>query len=255
MVDMTLKGQRALVTGAGSDGIGRAIGRALAREGADIALHHLNQPEPAAALVAEFQAQGRRALAIEADFADIAAARATARQAIAALGGLDILVCTAAMLLRKPALETTDAEWSRLHTVNLHASFALAQEAAQDMTPRGHGRIILVSSVNQFTPNPGLIAYAASKAGMMQMARTLALELAPTGVTVNLIAPGTIETDLNRAALADPAWRAQKLALIPMARIGRPEDIAAAALFLAGPGAAYVTGSTITVDGGLELRP
>jgi NAD(P)-dependent dehydrogenase (short-subunit alcohol dehydrogenase family) len=246
MVDMSLAGQRALVTGAGSDGIGRAIARALARGGADIALHHLNQPEPAAALVAEFQSLGRCALAIEADFANIEAARATARDAIAALGGLDILVCTAAQLLRKPA---------RLHTVNLHASFALAQEAARDMTSRGHGRIILVSSVNQFTPNPGLIAYAASKAGMMQMARTLALELAPTGVTVNLIAPGTIETDLNRTALADPAWRAQKLALIPMARIGRPEDIAAAALFLAGPGAAYVTGTTITVDGGLELRP
>ncbi len=252
---MTLTGKRALVTGAGSDGIGRAIARALAQEGADIALHHLNQPAEASTLVAEFQSLGRRALAIEADFTDIAAARATARQAIQALGGLDILVCTAAMLLRKPALDTTDAEWSRLHTVNLHASFALAQEAARDMTARGHGRIILVSSVNQFTPNPGLIAYAASKAGMMQMARTLALELAPTGVTVNLIAPGTIETDLNRTALADPAWRAQKLALIPMARIGRPEDIAAAALFLAGPGAAYITGSTITVDGGLELRP
>ena len=252
---MTLAGKRALVTGAGSDGIGRAIARALAREGADIALHHLNQHAEAAALVAEFQAQGRRALALEADFADVEAARTTARQAIQSLGGLDILVCTAAMLLRKPALETTDAEWARLHTVNLHASFALAQEAARDMAARGHGRIILVSSVNQFTPNPGLVAYAASKAGLMQMARTLALELAPTGVTVNLIAPGTIETDLNRQALADPAWRAQKLALIPMARIGRPEDIAAAALYLAGPGAAYGTGSTITVDGGLELRP
>ena len=252
---MTLTGKRALVTGAGSDGIGRAIARALAREGADIALHHLNQAGEAAALVAEFQALGRRALALEADFSSIGAARATVRQAIQALGGLDILVCTAAMLLRKPALETTDAEWARLHTVNLHASFALAQDAARDMVARGQGRIILVSSVNQFTPNPGLIAYAASKAGLMQMARTLALELAPTGVTVNLIAPGTIETDLNRAALADPDWRAQKLALIPMARIGRPEDIAAAALFLAGDGAAYVTGSTITVDGGLELRP
>jgi NAD(P)-dependent dehydrogenase (short-subunit alcohol dehydrogenase family) len=255
MVDMSFTGKRALVTGAGSDGIGRAIARALAREGADIALHHLNQTAEAEALVAEFHAQGRRTLAIEADFADIAAARATARKAIETLGGIDILVCTAAMLLRKPALETTDAEWSRLHTINLHASFALAQEAARDMTARGHGRIILVSSVNQFTPNPGLIAYAASKAGMMQMARTLALELAPTGVTVNLIAPGTIETDLNRVALADPDWRTQKLALIPMSRIGRPEDIAAAALFLASDGAAYITGSTITVDGGLELRP
>ncbi len=114
---MSFSGKRALITGAGSDGIGRAIARALAREGADIALHHLNQATQAEALVAEFHALGRRALAIEADFSDIAAARATARQAIETLGGIDILVCTAAMLLRKPALETTDAEWSRLHTI------------------------------------------------------------------------------------------------------------------------------------------
>jgi len=250
-----LAGRRALVTGAGSDGIGRAVARALALAGADVALHHLRQPDAAAALVAEIAALGRRAVALEGDFSDIAAARATVRGAIEALGGLDILVCTAAMLLRKPALETTDAEWQRLHTVNLHAYFAIAQEAARDMVARGWGRIVMVSSVNQWTPNVGLAAYAASKGGVMQMARTLALELAPTGVTVNLIAPGTIATDFNRASLADPAWNEAKRALIPMGRIGRPEDVAAAAMFLAGEGAGYVTGATITVDGGLELRP
>lgn len=252
---MSMAGRRALVTGAGSDGIGRAVARALARAGADVAIHHLGQAEAAAGLVAEFTALGRRALALEADFADIAAARAVVRDSIAALGGIDILVGTAAVLLRKPALETTDADWARVQTINLHAAFATAQEAARDMAGRGWGRIVLVSSVNQFTPNPGLVAYAAGKAGLMQMARTMALELAPTGVTVNLIAPGTIETDFNRAALADPAWRAAKLDLIPMRRIGRADEIAAAALYLAGEGAGYVTGSTLTVDGGLELRP
>jgi len=252
---MTMAGKRALVTGAGSDGIGRAVARALARAGADVAVHHLGQAEAAAALVAEIAALGRRAVALEADFSDVAAARGVVHNAIAALGGIDILICTAAILLRRPALETADAEWQRVHTINLHASFALAQEAARDMVPRGWGRIVMVSSVNQWTPNPGLVAYAASKAGMLQMARTMALELARSGVTVNLIAPGTIETDFNRTALADPAWRAAKLELIPMGRIGRPEDVAAAALFLVGDGAAYVTGATITVDGGLELRP
>ena len=252
---MSMAGRRALVTGAGSDGIGRAVARALVQAGADVAIHHLGQAEAAAGLVAEFTAMGRRALALEADFSDVAAARAVVRDSIAALGGIDILVGTAAILLRKPALETGDAEWARLHTVNLHAAFATAQDAARDMVGRGWGRIVLVSSVNQFTPNPGLVAYAAGKAGLMQMARTMALELAPSGVTVNLIAPGTIETDLNRVALADPAWRAAKLDLIPMRRIGRPEDIAAAAMYLAGEAAGYVTGSTITVDGGLELRP
>ena len=251
----TLAGRRALVTGAGSDGIGRAIALALAHAGADVAVHHLGQAPQAAALVTEIAALGRRSLALEVDFTDVAAARAMVREAIGTLGGIDILASTAAVLLRKPALETDDADWVRVHTVNLHASFAVAQEAARDMVPRGWGRIVMVSSVNQWTPNPGLVAYAAGKAGMMQMARTLALELAATGVTVNLIAPGTIETDLNRAALADPAWREAKLDLIPMRRIGRPQDIAAASLFLAGDGAAYITGTTITVDGGLELRP
>ncbi|HOE97375.1 MAG TPA: SDR family NAD(P)-dependent oxidoreductase, partial [Candidatus Sumerlaeota bacterium] len=125
---------------------------------------------------------GRRALALEADFSDVAAARGVVRDAVSGLGGVDIVVCSAAMLLRKPALETSDAEWQRLHTINLHSSFAIAQEAARDMVPRGVGRIVIVSSVNQWTPNPGLVAYAASKAGVMQMARTMALELAPTGV-------------------------------------------------------------------------
>jgi NAD(P)-dependent dehydrogenase (short-subunit alcohol dehydrogenase family) len=245
-------GRRALVTGAGSDGIGRAVALALGRAGADVAVHHLGQHAAAAALVAEL---GGRSVALEADFSDVAAARGVVADAIAALGGIDILVCTAAILLRRPMLETDDDAWRRVFAVNLDASFALAREAARDMVGRGWGRIVMVSSVNQWTPNAGLVAYAASKAGMMQMARGMALELAPTGVTVNLIAPGTIETDFNRVALADPAWRAGKLELIPMRRIGRAEDVAAAALFLAGEGAGYVTGATITVDGGLELRP
>ena len=252
---MSFSGRRALVTGAGSDGIGQAVARGLARSGADVAVHHLGQAEAAAGLVAEFAGLGRRALALEADFSDVAAAWGVVREAAAGLGGLDILVCTAAVLLRKPALETGDDEFARVLGVNLAASFAVAREAAREMVGRGWGRIVMVSSVNQFTPNPGLVAYAASKAGMMQMARVMALELAASGVTVNLIAPGTIETDLNRVALAEPGWRAAKLDLIPMRRIGRPEDVAAAALYLCGEDAGYVTGATITVDGGLELRP
>ena len=254
-MELSLAGRCALVTGAGSDGIGRATVQALARAGADIAIHHFDQHDAAEALAAECRALGRHAITLHADFADPTAARALVQAAIAGLGRIDILVCTAAILLRKPALEITDADWQRVHTVNLHASFAVAQEGARDMLPRASGRIIMVSSVNQWTPNPGLLAYAATKAGMMQMARGLALELAPHGITVNLIAPGTIETDFNRAALADPAWRATKLEFIPMQRIGAPADVAAAALFLASPAAGYITGTTITVDGGLELRP
>ncbi len=254
-MDVRLAGRRALVTGAGSDGIGRATALALARHGADVALHHLRQAEATARSCRDIEAMGRRGLALEADFSEPGAAARLLRDAEAALGGVDILVCAAATLLRRPALETTDEEWERVHRVNLQAYFATAREAARGMAARGGGRIVMISSVNQWTPNPGLVAYASAKAGVMQLARGLALELAPSGVTVNLVAPGTIETDLNRDALADPGHRARKLDLIPMRRIGRPEDVAAAVLFLASEAASYVTGTTIVVDGGLELRP
>ena len=139
--------------------------------------------------------------------------------------------------------------------MNLRGYFATGQEAARHMVARGAGgRIIMVSSVNQVTVNPGLAHYVATKGGVMQLARAMALELAPAGVTVNLIAPGTIETDLNRQALADPATRQARLARIPMRRLGQPEDVAGAAVFLASDAASYVTGATITIDGGLTLE-
>lgn len=252
---MTLTGRRALVTGAGTDGIGRACALALGAAGAQIALHHLDQRAQAESTAREITEQGARAVVLQGDFRDPAEARRVVRDAQAALGGVDIVVCAAAILLRKPALETDDADWARLHAVNLQAYFATAQEAAHGMVARGWGRIIMISSVNQWTPGTGLVAYASAKAGVMQLGRSLALELAPAGVTVNLIAPGTIETDFNRSALADPGYRRQKMDLIPMGRIGRPADVAAAALFLAGDAASYITGTSITVDGGLELRP
>jgi NAD(P)-dependent dehydrogenase (short-subunit alcohol dehydrogenase family) len=154
-----------------------------------------------------------------------------------------------------PFLELTDAEWDRVHAVNLRGYFAVGQEAARHMVGRGAGgRIIMVSSVNQVTVNRGIAHYVATKGGVMQLAKAMALELASAGVTVNLIAPGTIETDLNRAFLAEPENRRAKLGRIPMDRIGRPQDVAGAAVFLAGESAAYVTGATIVVDGGLTLE-
>ena len=253
--DGRLAGKRALVTGAGTMGIGRAIAEALSAAGADVAAHYYDDGTRAAELVERLRASGRNAVALAADLADPAAARALVRQAIERLGGLDVLVTCAATLSRVPFLELTDAEWDRVHAVNLRGYFATGQEAARHMVARGAGgRIIMVSSVNQVTVNRGIAHYAATKGGVMQLAKAMALELAPTGITVNLIAPGTIETDLNRAFLADPANRRAKLQWIPLERIGRPEDVAGAAVFLASDAAAYVTGSTVVVDGGLTLE-
>jgi NAD(P)-dependent dehydrogenase (short-subunit alcohol dehydrogenase family) len=244
-----LSGRRVLVTGAGTEGIGRAAARMLAAAGARVAIHHLAEPEAAESLAAETGGP-----ALQADLGDAAAAADLAHRAAAALGGLDILVSNAGMLLRKPLAETTDAEFARVHAVNLSGAFALAREAAGLMRAGGQGgRIIFTSSVNQWMPNPGLVAYGSAKGGLMQLARQMALELAAEGITVNLVAPGTIETDFNRAARADPGWHAAKLALIPANRTGTPRDAAGAILFLASDLASYVTGSTIVVDGGLSL--
>ena len=252
---MSLEGKRALVTGAGSRGIGRAIAEAFGADGADVAMHYYGDGAGALELIARMRASGRLAVALPADLADPSAARALVRRAIDELGGLDIAVCCAATLSRVPFLDLTDAEWDRVQAVNLRGYFAVGQEAARHMVAHGAaGRIIMVSSVNQVSVNRGIAHYAASKGGVMQLAKAMALELAPSGVTVNLIAPGTIETDLNRAFLAQPENRAAKLGLIPMDRIGRPEDVAGAAVFLASEAAAYVTGATITVDGGLTLE-
>jgi NAD(P)-dependent dehydrogenase (short-subunit alcohol dehydrogenase family) len=245
-VAISLEGRRALVTGAGTDGIGRATARLLARAGARVAVHHLAEPDAADELARE-----TGGVALQADLSDLAAAANLPGRAAEALGGLDILVGNAAALLRKPLPETTDAEFARLHAVNLGANFALAREAARRM-PRG-GRVVFTSSVNQWMPNSGLVAYGSSKAGLGGLVRQIALELAPAGITVNAVAPGTIETELNRHSRADPGWRERKLALIPAGRTGLPEDVAGAMLFLCSDFADYITGTTLTVDGGLSL--
>lgn len=247
MIDLT--GRRALVTGAGTDGIGRATALALARAGARVAVHHLAEPEAAAAL-----ATACGGVALQADLAEPGAAAALPHRAAEALGGLDILVGNAAVLLRKPLAETSEAEFARVQAVNLAAPFALAREAAAIMRAAGRGgRIVLTSSVNQWMPNPGLVAYGTSKAAIGGLVRQLALELAAEGITVNAVAPGTILTDLNRARHDDAGWRAAKRALIPADRLGRPEEVAGAIAFLASDLAAYVTGTTLAVDGGLSL--
>ena len=244
----------ALVTGTDSQGMGQAIARRLAEQGADVALHWYRSRDAAEALARELAALGRRAPVVGGDLGDAAAARAVVRQAIEALGGIGILVCNAGMIRRTPFLEITDADWDRIHGVNLRGTFAVAQEAARDMVARGRGgRIVMISSTNQAHANRNIAHYVASKGGVMMLARAMALELAEHGITVNLVAPGTVETDMNRAMLADTEFRRQKLAGVPVGRAGTPEDVAGAVAYFASREADYVTGATITVDGGLTI--
>ncbi|MDG2405910.1 MAG: SDR family oxidoreductase [Paracoccaceae bacterium] len=251
---MQLDGKRSLITGAGSDGIGRAVARSFADAGARVAIHHLDQSNEALKLAREIGKNGTAVPCFEGDFVNAKNARRVVRDATSALGGLDILVHCAATLKRTPFLQISDKEWSNIQAVNLHGAFAVGQEAARSMAnAKNGGRIIYISSVNQDHPTINLAHYVASKGGVKMLARSMAIELAQLGITVNLVAPGTVETDLNRADLSDANFRRSKLEMIPIDRIADPAEIAGAALYLASPMAGYVTGTTITVDGGLTL--
>lgn len=251
---MRLHGKKALITGAGSYGIGRAIALGLAREGAEVAIHYHSRPDVADSVVADIEALGRRAFALQADLGEAEVCRRLVREAGGRLGGLDIVVTAAAAIYRKPILEITDAEWDHMMALNLRGTFACATEAARIMRAHGtKGRIILIGSIVQQLALAGQIAYGVTKAGVAQLARGMAYELAPDGITVNVIAPGATLTDFNREYLSDPKVRQSRLAAIPMGRLGDPEDMVEAALYLASPKAAYTTGITMFVDGGIML--
>lgn len=251
---MISAGRVALVTGAGTRGIGRAIALELARNGADVAVHALDQKAAAEEVADQIRAMGRNAAVLLGDLSLPSAGRRLVADTIEAFGRIDILVNNASTIVRRPFLESTDDEFDTLLAVNLKAYFACAQAAAKAMLGNETGgRIVMVSSVNQMLAAHEQSLYCASKGGVMQLARTIALELAPLGITVNLVAPGTIETDINRHLLANPAFLKRRLDPIPMGRIGTPEDVAGAVSFLASDAARYITGSTIVVDGGLSL--
>ncbi|MCB2056138.1 MAG: SDR family oxidoreductase [Geminicoccaceae bacterium] len=253
---MRLEGKKALVTGAGSIGMGRATALAFAREGADVAIHYHSRPEVAEELRREIEdaGTGRRACCLGADLSTAAACRDLVDEARERLGGLDILVTAAATIVRKPILDFTDEEWDRLMDLNLRGTFACITQAARHMKNDGtKGRIIVYGSVVQQAAKPLQVGYGVSKAGAAHLARGLAVEVAAHGITVNIIAPGPILTDFNRDTLADPKIAAERAKDIPMGRIGRVEDVVEAALYFASPAAAYTTGVTIFCDGGFVL--
>jgi 3-oxoacyl-[acyl-carrier protein] reductase len=244
MFDLT--GQTALVTGA-SGGIGGAIARALYDQGAVVALAGTR----IAALAALADELGTRAHALTADLADPAAADQLVRDAEAALGHVDILVNNAGITRDALALRLRDEDWQAVIEVNLTAAFRLARAALRGMVRRRHGRVICIASVVGVTGNPGQANYAAAKAAMIGMAKSIAAEVATRGITVNCIAPGMIATAMTERL--NDEQRARLAALIPMGRFGAAPDVAAAAVYLASAEAAYVTGQTLHVNGGMVM--
>ncbi|MCX8133244.1 MAG: SDR family oxidoreductase [Roseococcus sp.] len=242
-----LAGKIAWVTG-GSRGIGRACALAFAEAGADVAICHLGDAAEARSLVQAVTARGRRGFQMEADMGEVAAIRAFAAAAEAALGPCDILLNNAGLNIRAPFEAVTEAAFDRVADVHLKGMFFMAQAVYPGMVARGGGRIINIASQLGLKGAPGIVPYCAAKAGVIGFTRALAHEAGPKGVLVNAIAPGPIETDLT--ASRGPAWRAEVEARLPLGRLGRVEEVAATALLLAGPGGSYYCGATLSPNGG-----
>lgn len=246
---MKLEGQVALVTG-GSRSIGRAIGRAFAREGAAVAINYVRHAEEARSAVREIEAFGRRALAIQADTSQPAEVHAMVDEVTARLGPIDVLVNNAGVQKRVFFLDLEEADWDWMLGVNLKGYFLVGQAVAARMKSRGKGRIINVSSEAGGFPAPRMTAYCVSKAGVAMLTKCMALELAQYGIRVNALAPGLTRTDINRKDLEDETFLKARLARIPLGRVMTPEDLTAAAVFLASADSEMMTGMTLQVDGG-----
>ncbi len=261
-VHKTLTGQKALVTGANS-GIGRAVALALGQAGADVAVNYVVNPGEAEEVVAEIRHGGANAIAVRADVSDEGQVRAMFERTIAEFGTIDVLVANAGLQRDAPIDEMTLEQWNKVIAVNLTGQFLCCREAIREFKRRGvrpevsraAGKIVCMSSVHDTIPWAGHVNYAASKGGVMLMMKSIAQEVAPHRIRVNGLAPGAIRTPINTAAWSTPEAYAALMKLVPYKRIGEPEDIARAAVWLASDEADYVTGTTLYVDGGMTLYP
>ncbi len=257
-----LQGQPALVTGANS-GIGEAVALGLAQSGADVIVNYITHPEAAEEVAHRIEAMGRRAMAIKADVSKEDDVEQMFAKAVDHLGTLHLVVSNAGLQRDSAFDEMTLDEWNMVIGVNLTGQFLTTRAAAREFKRRGPdpkmsvatGKIICMSSVHQEIPWGGHANYASSKGGIMQLMQSIAQELAPHHIRVNAIAPGAIRTPINTAAWSTPGAYADLMTLVPYKRIGEPDDIARAAVWLASDAADYVTGTTLFVDGGMTLFP
>jgi 3-oxoacyl-[acyl-carrier protein] reductase len=242
-----LEGKIALITG-GSRGIGAAIAKRLAADGANVAITYTKGSDAAAAVVKEIERGGRKAIAIQADATDTDAVEAAVGKTVATFGGLDVLVNNAGTAVPKAFEETTLEEMDRMIDINVRGTLAATQAALKHM--KSGGRIIMIgSAVGERVLVPGLVAYSATKGAVKMFTQGLSREIASRGITVNNIQPGPIDTELNPAA---GEWAVPQKAATALDRYGHVEEVAALVAFVAGPESSYMTGSNLTVDGGMN---
>ena len=257
-----LKGKNVLVTG-GTSGIGQAIAVRFAEYGANVAINYLRQPgeaveteEQVRTCASRVQQEGVRDVLVQGDVSIEEDVVSMVGEAVSELDGVDVLVNNAGIQISRPSEELTSADFDRVLAVNLRGAFLCAREAIRHfIASEKPGVIINVSSVHQLIPKPDYLGYSVSKGGMQNLTRTLALEYAGRGIRVNGIGPGATVTPINRAWIDDPIKREQVESHIPMRRAGTADEMGAVACFLASDDAAYITGQTIFVDGGLTLFP
>ncbi len=253
MADFSLAGKKALVTGA-SRGLGLHFAQALAKAGADVALMARDKDALGKA-AAEISATGRRAVAVAGDVTDSAGVRAAVGAAESALGSLDILINNAGIAVSKPVLEHSEEDWDRVIDTNLKGAWLVTREVAARMIARkSGGRVVNIASLLGYRTARNLPGYAAAKAGIIHLTRALAVEFARHGITVNAIAPGYFETDMNRGFLDSEAGKAL-VSRIPMGRTGHMPELDGALLLLASAAGGYITGAVIPVDGGQGVGP
>jgi NAD(P)-dependent dehydrogenase (short-subunit alcohol dehydrogenase family) len=251
---MRLEARHALVTG-GSRSIGRGIALALGREGADVVVNFKTRRDAAEEVVGSLRELGRRATAVQGSTDSSEDVNRLVKEADDFLGGIDLLVNNAGVLKRTPFLEISQEEWDWTLETNLRGYFLVGQAVARRMIDREiAGAVINVSSAGQAIAAPNLTHYCVAKAGIEMLTKQMALELAPHRIRVNAIAPGLIETDLNRSDIQDPAFRERRLARIPLKEIGVPEDVVGAVVFLASnEEARLVTGASVFIDAGQTI--
>jgi len=248
---MSLDGKVAIVTG-GNTGIGMAIVLALAAEGASIVIDYVANPEATHALEQQLWDLGDKVTAVKADVSSVSDLQMLVDAAVATFGRLDIMVNNAGVETRTGILDTTEAQYGKVLDVNLKSAFFGTQLAAKQMIAQGDGgRIINVTSVHEDWPMPGNTAYCLSKGGMRMLTRTAGVELAPYGVLVVGVGPGAVETPINTSTMDDPAALQKLDSAIPVGRMAKPEQIGSVVAFIAGPGASYMTATTVFADGGI----